>query len=364
MQQFIVTISDHKQWGLVLEAFMIDASGEGPSFNSLGRLTSSTISSFEDDLTENQKEIVNIIESYNNNTIFKRFCTNKRTTMKKYIESITEDDIKTTIRPYIEKKILEIWDIVQADNIDVYVKNTPQVFSVFDKVTIERDNCLSILSLTKDGEGLRYSIKNMHNSEVIDIKNNKSQFFMLSPCKMLIGKTLYSFDIRGIKLRPFMKKNVIPIPSDKEAVWLNAFGIENIRKYEIEAKGFDIVDAKLEKRAVLKLELGIGGKPVATHKFIYGDKPVNCSSDKVEQLTLSADGQNMKVTRFERDMEWEKSCLSALESGGLKKYCNSSYAPDYADGASIEEMTTIFADTLTKADKSIKEAGFEIEHAL
>ena len=83
------------------------------------------------------------------------------------------------------------------------------------------------------------------------------------------------------------------------------------------AQGFVIEQAEPARQAYLTIEKGIRGIPVAILKFRYDEHDLFYPDDMTHFTSFRNDGGNFIFSRKERDREWEKNCMDALDDAGL-----------------------------------------------
>jgi hypothetical protein len=73
-------------------------------------------------LKDEEREVVKIINEYNDRALFKLFSKDK--SVKDFLEKLTPDNLEIFIRPYIERRLYTCFAISRDENIPVYFQKT------------------------------------------------------------------------------------------------------------------------------------------------------------------------------------------------------------------------------------------------
>jgi hypothetical protein len=82
-------------------------------------------------------------------------------------------------------------------------------------------------------------------------------------------------------------------------------------------KGFVIEQGEAVRQAYLTIEKGIRGLPVAVLKFRYDERDIFFPEEMTHFTSFSNENGTFIFRRKERDRDWEKMCMKALDDAGL-----------------------------------------------
>jgi len=160
------------------------------------------------------------------------------------------------------------------------------------------------------------------------------------PCLLILDNKLYNFeDIDGKKLLPFFNKTHISIPASFEKKWFEAFAVNAIKKYEVQAKGFNITEKNANITACLKLEKDWNNKYVFILLFSYDEKSFLWSN--TEKLVLNFNIENLEFTKYTRNFDWENTVVNQLKSIGLKQNSENNFEIEIKSTNTNQQLETI-----------------------
>lgn len=108
-------------------------------------------------LSPMQKQVVGIIDEYNDKTLHRLFS--KKKTVKEFQDTIDKETIKDHIRPYIEKRLYTILQIASESGFKIFRKEnvTQSIFSD-DFLTIHRKPATATFKFEKSEEDTQYNL--------------------------------------------------------------------------------------------------------------------------------------------------------------------------------------------------------------
>lgn len=259
-----------------------------------------------DDLHPDVKSIVDILDSLSEQRIAKSFSRGK--TSKAFFDTLSEEMMKNTVRPYIDKKICEALPLIQRTQIHVYLKEDGyQTINCSDRLDIAPVfSCKPkfFFTLAESGD-LLYTLK--VSDTVTDIPLYKTGLIELSssPAVFVSRRTLYSFaEAPFSKFKPFATNQRIKVDARIVDGYMRKFVLSSVKSYWVAAYGFDIIRHKVTPSVELRARqsvFGWGFEPV----FIYGDVacPFNNSQNAATLDVTPAGRYVFNVTMRNRDFE-------------------------------------------------------------
>jgi hypothetical protein len=284
------------------------------------RLSEFNISQYPE-LSEAELEFFKLAESFSNKAIIKQF-SKKKETPKDFFTNIDKNLLDEMIRPFIDRKLSTIIDILLEFNIPFYnAKNGSNLYAE-DKIEIGSESLQTSLKFIRTTEGTQYKLRAFHANVEVVLNKPGNLILVNEPCWYLTGNKLLKFNeqINGKLLVPFQNKDFVNIPKRIEYKYFSTFIRKIANRCDIEAEGFKVNDLHYKPSAILSLEVDWQGRTVLILQFQYGDKMILANNPQRTFTELLADENGFIFNRFKRDMQWEKDKVATLEAMNLKKY--------------------------------------------
>lgn len=322
---FTLGLNEHRVWGPVLVPLMLlpneDLSFYHPDY---------TIFPSERDenyrnLSNTEKKIVKILDEYNDKNLFKIFSKHKN--IKEFHTNVRQENIENFIRPYIEKRLQTVLEIIRGSNIKVFMreKSRSNVFEE-DFLKVLPYDAHPVFRFIKTDEGSSYSLQLFSEKGQIKIKDKYFDVIVNKPAIIRISnRIVFIPDIESKKLLPFFKKDKILIPEKTTVQYFKTFAKQIIRDYEVNATGFDIRYPEPEKKILLSLEKNIHNKAVLVPSFHYGKRKILSNYTQKVFVDFHQEKGDFYFEKYSRDLEWEQSCHDLLNDLGLVSFDQVNY---------------------------------------
>ena len=314
---FGLTLSVNRKWGSTLTPCIIQYSANKKFYEIFSTLTASSGVDSLSILSSEELEIFSYINKCNEQNLFKIFSKQKN--IKEFSETVSEEFINERIRPYIEKQIFLALEIVRNESTPIFHKQSRgQTLHFSEQLSVPTEPAIPLFSFSRGDGFSNYNLKIEHLGRKVEIYEGDAEVITNNPCIVRVDKTIYNVsDIDGNKLRPFFKNSVINIPASAEKKYYDTFVKGIINRHKVIAEGFSVREEMPSKRAILTIEQGIKGFPVAILKFMYGKHAI-FHNDTIDGFTdfSSATGEYI-FSRVKRDHHWESGCATLLEEIGL-----------------------------------------------
>ena len=283
------------------------------------RLTALNIHSYPE-ISSAETEICSLSESFSNQAIMKQF-SKKKQVLKEFFATLDKKLLDDMIRPFIERKLSKIIEILLQNNIFLYQGNDSTNLYPEDQIFIEEERPTATLKFTRTEAGTHYKLRAFHANEEIVLNDPGNKVIVNDPCWYLAGNKLVRFNenISGKLLLPFRNKDFIDIPKRMEYQYFSTFIRKIANRCDIEAEGFLIKDLKFEPEAILSLEVDWQGRIVLVLSFRYGEKVVLANNPQKTFTALLADENGFVFNRFKRQHTLEAAQIAFLKSRNLKQ---------------------------------------------
>jgi len=317
-QTFVVALLSHiKPIGYVILPY--SCYRENENFITVHeRLTSLNISHYHE-LSSAESEFIKLTESFSNQAIIKQF-SKKSQTPKDFFTTLDKKLLDDMIRPFVERKLSKIIEILQANEIPFYESESTNLHPE-ERITIENESPQARLKFTRTDEGTQYKLRAYHLNKEIVLNSSGNKILVNEPCWYLAGNRLFRFpeNINGKLLTPFKNKDFVIIPKQIEYKYFSTFIRKIANRCDIEAEGFQINDLLPVPEAILSLEVGWQGRIILILSFQYGDRILLANNPQKTFTTLIADENGFIFNRFRRNLVWEAKNITFLKSLNLKQ---------------------------------------------
>ncbi|MFC2100653.1 DEAD/DEAH box helicase [Bacteroidota bacterium] len=314
---FIISVVQHKKLGLLLAPYIIIIS-DMPFFSLHERVSTANLNKYSSLISDNQKQLVKIIDEYSNQNLYKRF-TNKNISVRDFISELDANYIKNHIRPFIEKQISAAIKKLEDSETKIYFISKEKNIYKTDEVIIQNAIAETIFNFHKNEEGTKYFQNIRYQNEQINIIGKKGLILSNKPCKIIIDNKLYQFNenVDAKLLQPFFEKEFIFIPKKIEKKYYSSFILNAIKNQHIKQKGFTINNIQTDAKAFISLENDLSNNPAFILSFAYDKKEIKVNYSYEIIVNLDYEKDKFIFTKIERDRNFEKKIIKALCSLGL-----------------------------------------------
>ncbi len=366
-ETIIVGIIEDKLLGNIARLFIINKIKNKGFYPIEAQLSDLNYSRYAPQLDEKQKKIFQITQEYSHKNLYKLFGDKKDKTTKDFISHLDQEMVKKKIRPFIEKRMANLVDELTKTDIEVYLKDKHQYINKDHCIHIQKDIAKTIFHIEKQSQETRYSLSMNQAGEEIHLLNKSYRILSHDPCRMIIEDKLYTFeDIDANKLKPFFNKEFISVPKKFEKTWYENFALPNIKRFRINAKGFDIKRLSPAKETVITLTHDLSYQPSLLLSFYYDNERFPANKGQNTKVLLEDNNGHYNFFKIERDQKWETKKIKSLTHKGLRNYMISYFTLPNGDKQKISYQESLFAliDWLKKNKKDIEAEGFRVTQDL
>ncbi len=308
----------HKFLDIVLAPYAVRQTGNGEFGLSCKRLNSDTLGDYINDCSEQEKQIVRLLDGCRDEELMRKFSGNTRTAGEFFMQ-LSEARLKGLVIPYVQKRTDHCLRIMMQSGIPLYTRGHKKDPVNPEPLTIQKEAARAVFNFIRRPSESHYSLTLRHGGRDISVRSAESQVLVNTPGWILTGGSVYHLEpgMEGGKVRPFFTKDHIAIPRSAELKYFSSFVTNAIKKHEVKTAGFDIIEESPECKPALSLENDLAGYPVLVLYFVYGDKKCR-REDKnhcwVEFVNLK---DNYSFRKTLRDSDSEKKIIALLASCGL-----------------------------------------------
>ncbi len=322
---FAVGLSEHRIWGQILIPLMLITHEDSKFFKYDHAIFPSENDENYRGLSNTEKKIVKIIDGYNDKNLFKIFSKHK--SVKEFHENVKKENIENFIRPFIEKRLYSVLEIIRKSNIKVFLreKSRSNIFQE-DFINVLSYDAFPVFHFIRTNEGSSYSLQLFSDKGQIKLKDKYCDVIVNQPAIIKINnRIVFVPDIEAKKLRPFFTKEKILIPEKTTVQYFKGFARQIIRDYEVNATGFEIRNPEPEKKIILSLEKNIYNKAVLVPNFFYGSKKILPNYSYKVFVDFHLNKADFYFEKYSRDLDWEQSFHDLLNDLGLISFDQVNY---------------------------------------
>lgn len=333
-EKIILTLVRHPLWGNILQPLLIsELTSEAFQVEEVATSRASYFPS----LPSAQQQIVKLTEKYADKALMKLYSKEKITT--DFLKKVTDDTIRTYIRPCIENYHKQIIALLPTAELPFYIRETNKVRVIYDthEIAVSKEKADIVFHFIKDDDGFRYFIQISWNQSVIDLKDKSYYELCANPAIVVVDQNLFVFEnINTKKLEPFFTKSHILVPKSSEKTYIEKFVVNCVKEYEVHASGFTVERIFPVKKAVLSLENDWNLRPVLNLQFMYDTYSFKMTSPYKKTVFVTYQDETPSVNYFYRDKDWEDGLKNLLQTNGLEIYSDNSFVVKQENAESLD----------------------------
>ena len=314
--KIVYSICKHEFLGYLIEPHVVQLNPDEGFSLTYQRLFSTTALEFSSILDEKDYKLIKLLEETEQGHIIKRYHK-KPIRPLEYFSNIFNEKIYETLRPKIEKRIVEALKLM-GDR-DLYLMSK-EGWPVERKLCIASEPASVLFHFRRSVTETRYFPTIKFQGQRIEFMFRDAQIICNQPAWLLLDEVLYYFeeDLEGKKLQPFLNKRFISIPKSSEKTYFEKFVAPLIEKHAVYAEGFEIRTEKFEAIPILKLLHSDTEAAQLQLYFRYGDYIFPAGSDRRVTVRTEKHGNDYIFHRIRRSLSWEKNKLNILQELGLR----------------------------------------------
>lgn len=315
----VIVLTQHPMFGYLLIPYMAEEKEEPDTIRLLEQAFHATPEMVAQ-LSESERKIIDIASAYTEKKLMKVYSKEKTTTA--FLKAVTEKRIKESIRPFIEKKLIEALDIIRLEKLPLYQhKAGDKTLYRHDMYKIPSTLTDMAFHFEMDGETFRYTVNFSEEGEAVLLTEKKPVITLIAhPAVIITGDELHRFShIEASRILPFTNRRLVSV----DAAQINKY-IENIvlpvaRHHAFTSKGMPIVEEHREYRAVLSIENTIFQERGLKLTFVYGDNTYLPGKipGRAEAFLVKKEN-NTVLHYYYRDLAREQKAVQLLTGLGLK----------------------------------------------
>lgn len=319
MLKIVGAINDHPKLGSLVHLFIINYRkdhGFMPIESKLSKLNAERYDSF---LNVSTKEIIELSDEYSDLTLYKVFGKKKNVRPKDFISTLDKKYIDNHIRPYIDKRISSILELLRDEMVPLFFRGKFKNINKSDEIGICKTKGGALFKISKKEDGTHYNLELNAGDKKLNIIDQPAHILTEFPSNIIINNTLFTFEgINSKKIVPFLSTKQIHIPKNHEEKWFSTFASECVRNHIVQAEGFIIETYSDKPVAVLSVENDLEGKTCFRLLYEYPKNLIfDFNNPQETAILLEKNEKEYKFYKILRDKDVESNILQFIISQGL-----------------------------------------------
>lgn len=274
-------------------------------------------------MSDTERKAIEIASHYTEKYLMGVYSREK--VISRFLRKLSEgpDRVKNTIRLFIEKKLLEMIDLIRNKQLPFYQKQSgSKLLYAHHAYHISHPIIQTRFLFKVTDKTFNYQLECSCDGESISLMNRKPIVVLTSnPATLLLGMELFVFHhIEASRLLPFTKKRQISVDAALTEKYIDNIVIPIARYHEISTNGLTVVEEKRPCEAWLYIEETIYNYDLLRLSFHYDNETFTPdSSAETKKIVTRKEDSNgcIFISYYQRNVAAEVKAIDLLEKSGL-----------------------------------------------
>lgn len=272
-------------------------------------------------MSDAEREAIDIASHYTEKYLMGVYSREK--TVSRFLHKLSEDTdrFKNNIRPFIEKKLQEMLELIRKGDLPFYQKPPgSKILYAHHAYHVHPHDVEIRFTFHIDEKTFRYELQCFYEGQSFSLTEQKPVIVLTSsPSTLLLGMELYFFPhIESTRILPFTKKRSISADISQIEKYIDNIVIPIARYHDITTHGLNIIEEKRNCKAVLTLEDTIYDEQLLKLGFHYGNQSFNPDfAHEMKKIVYRK--ESGEIAFFQRHSVSEKRVLRLLTQSGLQQ---------------------------------------------
>lgn len=316
--QIIITLNQHPVLGPLLMPYAAEDMPDGTIrvTEPGGHLPPPILSK----LNDVERQAIEIASNYSERNLMKVFS--KESVTPVFLKKLTEEHFKKVVRPYIDKKLVEMLELMRTEQLPFYQNEKGnKILYEHSKIDVSPYYTDILFDFEADNKNFHYSLQCYRNEKRVSLLEKKPVVVLTSsPATLLLGNELHLFqDISSMRILPFTNKVKVSVNASETDKYLEKVVLPVLRYHEITSSGLRITEEKRACEPVLSVEENVYDTTVLRLTFRYDDEvfyPGSTRNKKSAKIHQDEDGRT-SIRFFHRDIEKESRLVQMLKDAHM-----------------------------------------------
>ncbi len=322
----IIVFTEHPIFGILLIPYIAERLNDGTLqlVEQAFHASSEAISM----MSEAERQAIDIASYYTEKYLMGLYSREK--TVSRFLNKLSKDParIKNHIRPFIEKKLLEMLALIRENGLPFYQKQAgSKILYAHHAYHINPHDVEIRVTFHVDSKTFRYQLQCYYEGQSFSLSELKPVVVLTSsPVTLLLGMELYFFPhIESARILAFTKKRSISVDASQIEKYIDNIVIPIARYHEIETHGLNIMEEKCACEAILSFEDVTYNGQALQLGFRYRDQTFTPDS-AIEMKKIVYRKTSGEICFFRRNMIMEEQAVQLLTDAGLQQLNNTYFS--------------------------------------
>ncbi len=322
----IIVFTEHPIFGILLIPYIAEKLNDGTLqlVEQAFHASSEAISM----MSEAERQAIDIASYYTEKYLMGLYSREK--TVSRFLNKLSKDParIKNHIRPFIEKKLLEMLALIRENGLPFYQKQAgSKILYAHHAYHINPHDVEIRVTFHVDSKTFRYQLQCYYEGQSFSLSELKPVVVLTSsPVTLLLGMELYFFPhIESARMLAFTKKRSISVDASQIEKYIDNIVIPIARYHEIETHGLNIMEEKCACEAILSFEDVTYNGQALQLGFRYRDQTFTPDS-AIEMKKIVYRKTSGEICFFRRNMIMEEQAVQLLTDAGLQQLNNTYFS--------------------------------------
>ncbi|GIV38760.1 MAG: hypothetical protein KatS3mg033_0560 [Thermonema sp.] len=336
--RIVYSLFAHEYLGYLLESFAIQLNSKGELTLRYQNISAKNIHEFAKEASEVDYELTRLMDSIQPEQIVRKFYNKKISQadffLKIYHPEKGDKILQESIARYIEERRAKILALLRDHDRPLYIMGNDGN-PAWQQVEIMKEAATVLFHFRRHEHETHYFPTIKHAGQKVHFHKKESILICHQPAWLLIENKLYHFadEVEGQKLSPFLKRPFIAIKRELEETYYRKFVAPLIARYQVFAKGFDIIKEKPAPRPLLwfsslaaQQKLVPAGEDAAVEQsgqilfqlqFDYGRHRCAPHDEGAALVSVEHDNDHYTFYKTIRSLFKEQAIIQSLKEKGL-----------------------------------------------
>lgn len=322
----IIVFTEHPIFGILLIPYIAERLNDGTLqlVEQAFHASSEAISM----MSEAERQAIDIASYYTEKYLMGLYSREK--TVSRFLHKLSKDParIKNHIRPFIEKKLLEMLALIRENGLPFYQKQAgSKILYAHHAYHINPHDVEIRVTFHVDSKTFRYQLQCYYEEQSFSLSELKPVVVLTSsPVTLLLGMELYFFPhIESARILAFTKKRSISVDASQIEKYIDNIVIPIARYHEIETHGLNIMEEKCACEAILSFEDVTYNGQALQLGFRYRDQ-IFTPDSAIEMKKIVYRKTSGEICFFRRNMIMEEQAVQLLTDAGLQQLNNTYFS--------------------------------------
>ena len=308
----VYSIYHHEYLGYLISSHVVQLLPNGELSLVHHRLLPENMEQFASGLNDDDRKLITLIDSISSRKIVKKFNGDPRKEADFFTRKF-DGELKKLAMKYIQRQMSRIMDLI-PDKLICEMGNDG--YPAKKQITVLEERATAWFHFRRKEKFTRYYPTIKLKGETITLPGKGAIILCENPAWILMNGELFTFqrDVDGKKLKPFLRKDFIVVPRDKEEEYYRKFVTQLVEKYPVVSKGFEIREVKEKPRFQVLVKDHNGKSFSFVNEIVYGDFSLRLNRPGEIKAILERKGDNYTFYRIHRDQKKEQEIFSFLET--------------------------------------------------